>query len=168
MIMKGMELLPFLTNEQKELLETSELNYKRFARIYFKVLSYAENELVVKVWQMENPAENYLSAKELVERAKGVFEDILPENTRLHVRPVPFNKIELENFSASDAVTKMEKLGLQPKDLVKMLDIDKSSLSLMLKGERELSKLGRAMLYYFFKYLETNPSQKVSGKAVIA
>jgi hypothetical protein len=117
---------------------------------------------------MENPAENYLSAKELVERAKGVFEEILPENTRLHVRPVPFNKIELENFSASDAVSKMEKLGLQPKDLVKMLDIDKSSLSLMLKGERELSKLGRAMLYYFFKYLETNPSQKVSGKAVMA
>jgi DNA-binding MarR family transcriptional regulator len=83
--MKGMELLPFLTDEQRKLLETSELNYKRFARIYFKVLSYAENELVVKVWQMENPAEKYLSAKELVERAKGVFEGILPENTKLHV-----------------------------------------------------------------------------------
>jgi hypothetical protein len=106
---------------------------------------------------MENPSEKYLSAKELIERVKGVFEGIAPTDVKLHVRPVPFNKTELEKFSTAEAVQKMEKLGLQPKDLVKLLDIDKSSISLMLNGERELSKPGRAMLYYLFKYLESNP-----------
>ena len=97
------------------------------------------------------------SFKELVERAKGVFDGIIPPETKQHVRPIPHGKSELEKFSVNDANSKMEKLGLKPKDLVKLLDIDKSSLSLMLSGERELTKSGKAMLYYLFKYLESNP-----------
>jgi hypothetical protein len=91
-----------------------------------------------------------------VNRAKGVFEDIISPDTKLHVRPVAFNRDELEKFSVNEANTKMEQLGLKPKDLVKLLDIDKSSLSLMLSGERDLTKPGRAMLYYLFKYLEAD------------
>ena len=158
--MKGIDLISTLTKEQRELLETSELNFRRFARIYFKILSSSANELVVKVWQQENPARKYLSGKELVGRDKGIFDGIIPQNVKLYVRPVPFAKIELEDFSKEKAVKKMEQLGLQPKDLVKMLDIDKSSISSMLSGERNLSKPGRAMLYYFFKYMEEHPQKE--------
>jgi hypothetical protein len=163
--MKGIEFLPFLSKEQRKLLETSEINYRRFARIYFRILSYDGKELIIKVWQTENPSGKYLSSKELIERTKNVFTGIIPENVELRIRPIPFNKIELENFSPADASRKMEKLGLQPKDLVKLLNIDKSSISLMLNGERELSKPGRAMFYYLFKYLELD-SSKIQAKLI--
>lgn len=155
--MKGMELLPSLTTEQRKWLEASALSYRRHARIYFQVLSYTPEELRVKVWQMENPLNKYLSSKELIERTKGVFAEILPPGVKLHIRPIVYKKDELEKFSIQDVSLKMEELGLKAKDLVKLLDIDKSSLSLILKGERELTKSSKAMLYYLFKYLETNP-----------
>jgi hypothetical protein len=158
--MKGIELLPFLTTEQKKWLETSGLNYRRYARIYFQILSYSPDELCVKVWQMENPLNKYLPSKDLVERAKGVFAEILPSEVKLHVRPIAYKKDDLKNFSVQDVNSKMEELGLRAKDLVKLLDIDKSSLSLILKGERELTKPSKAMLYYLFKYLETNPAYR--------
>ena len=158
--MKGIELLSFLSDEQRKMLEASENNYKRYARIYFQIISYRNDELIVKVWQMENPAQKYLTTKELVDRAKGVFEGILPKNTKLHVRPIAFNPTDLKNFSIEDVEKKMEELGLKPKDLVKGLDIDKSTVSLLLSKGRELTKSSKAMLYYFFKYMESNPEYK--------
>ena len=134
--------------------KVSVLNYRRFARIFFQILAANDSEVVVKVWQMENHAQKYLSAKELIDRTKGVFADVLPPDVKLYVRPVVFNRIELENFNSKLVAKKMDEFGLQTKDLVKLLDIDKSSLSLMLNGKREMSKQGKAMLYYFFKFQE--------------
>ena len=158
--MKGIELLPSLTKEQKELLETSEKNYKRFARVYFQILSVDENEVVVKVWQIENKAQKYLSAKELIERTHSIFEGIVPENIKIHVRPIPFDKVDLTHFSVENVEEKMEKLGLKPKDLTRLLNLNKSSLSLILNKERGLTKSSKAMLYYLFKYLEATPNYK--------
>jgi hypothetical protein len=161
--MKNLELLTWLNNEQKEMLETSSRNYKRFARIYFQILSFSEDELIVKVWQMKNSAQKYLSAKELVERTKNVFDSkILPENVSLHVRPVPYQQDELRNFSTLNIEQKMREFGLRPKDLGRLLDIDKSSLSSMLSQRRELSKSGKAMFYYFFKSLESRKNNRIT------
>ena len=160
--MKGIELLPFLTSEQRKWLEVSELNYRRHARIYFQIISYSSDSLVVKVWQLENPINKYLTSKELIDRAKGVFSEVVPTGTKIHVRPVVFRIDELEKFSIQDVKNKMDELGLKAKDLVKLLDIDKSSLSLILSGERELTKPSKAMLFYLFKFLESNLSLKQS------
>jgi antitoxin component HigA of HigAB toxin-antitoxin module len=156
--MKGIELLPFLSNEQKELLETSAQNYKRFARVYFQILEFSSNTAVVKVWQLDNHAEHYLTAKELIERTKEVFgKDVLPAEIRLHVRPIAFKKDELKALTVETIEEKMLQFGLKAKDLVKLLDIDKSSLSQLLSKKRELSRSSKAMFYYLFKSLETQP-----------
>ncbi|GHV65734.1 hypothetical protein FACS1894199_07220 [Bacteroidia bacterium] len=97
--MKGIELLSSLSDEQKKLLEISELNYRRFARIYFQIISYADDELVVKVWQIENQAGKYLTTAELAERTKDVFKEVISDNVKLHVCPLPFSKEDLEKFS---------------------------------------------------------------------
>lgn len=153
--MKGVELLPFLTKEQKELLETSYANYKRMARIYFEVLEFSNDAIVVKVWQMENPIKRYLSQKELVDRVRDVFNgDVVPENIKVHVRAIPFEKMELISFSIEKVNEKMEKLGLKPKDVARLLNLDKSSLSELLSGNRSLTKSHKAMFFYLFKYLE--------------
>jgi len=152
-MIKGIEKIP-LTDDKKKLLEVSEANYKRYARIRFQVVSYDDKELIVKVWQMENPSEKYLTAAELVERAKGVFKDVVPNGTVTHVRPVPFKKDDLRNFTVTDVEREMNELGLKAKDLVKLLDIDKSSMSIILNEGRAMTKPHRAMFYYLFKTLK--------------
>jgi DNA-binding MarR family transcriptional regulator len=153
--MKGIELLSFLTQEQKRILLNSEQNYKRFARIYFSVIQATENEIVVKVWQDENEAGKYLSAKELIDRVKEMFTGILPVNTKLHVRPIPFKEDTLEKVDVVYVEKQMEKHNLQAKDLVKLLNIDKATLSRTLSSE-EMTKSSKAMFYYLFKYLEAS------------
>lgn len=151
--MKGLELLTFLTKEQRERIETSENAYKRFARVYFSVVSANDVEIIVKVWQQENVTERYLSAKELIDRAKEVFEGCIPESVKLHVRPIPYKEEPLANVDASYVAKKMEEYNLQPKDLVKLLNIDKSTISRTLSAD-EMTKSSKAMFYYLFKYLE--------------
>lgn len=150
--MKGIEKLS-LTSKQKKTLEKSEVSFKRFARIYFEILKIDEKEAVVKVWQEENEAKNYLTAKDLIERTKDVFAGIIPVELKIHCRPIPYEPIDLRNMTIEDIKRDLEYFGLRPKDLVKLLDIDKSSLSLILSENRELSKANRAMFYYLLKYL---------------
>jgi len=153
--MKGIELLTFLTDEQKKLLEASSINYKRFARVYFQILEFTDNTVVVKIWQLENPAERYLTVKELIDRTKEVFgSDILPAGINLYIRPIAFELDDLKHFTIETIEKKMQQFGLKPKDLVKLLDIDKSTLSQILKKNRELSRASKAMFYYLFKSLE--------------
>lgn len=151
-MIKGVEKIP-VTPEGKKLLETSEANYKRFARIRFQVVSFDGKELVVKVWQTENPAEKYLSAAELVVRTRDVFKGVVPESVAIQVRPIPFKKDDLRSFTIADVEREMDELGLRPKDLVKLLDIDKSSMSIILNEGRAMTKPHRAMFYYLFKSL---------------
>ena len=151
-MIKGIEKLQ-LNAAQRKLLSVSEMNYKRYGRIYFQVISFENDALTVKVWQLENEAENYLTIQELVERANVVFRDVIPENTTIHVRPIPFKPDDLEKFSILDIESSMNELGLKPKDLVKLLNIDKSTISLMLSEERAMTKSNTAMFYYLFKFL---------------
>jgi hypothetical protein len=152
--MKGLELLKFLDKEQISLIKNSEQNYKRFVHIHFQILSFENNEIIVKVWQTENVVGSYLPAKELLTRAKDIFQGMIPENIKLYIRPIPFDP--LANFSLTDIENQMNELGLQAKDLVKLLDIDKSTISSLLARNRNLSKATKAMFYYLFKYLKTN------------
>lgn len=116
------------------------------------MLSADENEVIVKVWQNENEAGKYLNAKELIDRTKDVF-NMLPDGLALRMRPVPYSKSRLENYTIGDVLADMEKFGIQQKDLVKLLDINKSTLNTLLNGGRELTKPHKAMFYYLFEFL---------------
>lgn len=159
-MIKGIEKLVFLTSDDKKLLQKSEQLYKQHARIEFEILSISEGdndppEIIIKVWQDENQAEKYLSADELVKRTKDVF-NMIPAYIRVHVRPIPYGRNKLLNYNIEDVRADMEKFGLQQKDLVKLLDIDKASINILLNGGRELTKYQKAMFYYFFEYLRAN------------
>ena len=153
-MIKGIEKLQ-LNAEQKKLLDVSEMNYKRYGRIYLQVISFENSALTVKIWQSENEAGKYLTVPELVDRVKGVFKDILPEGTAIHVRTIPFKQDNLAEFSISDIENTMSELGLKSKDLVKLLDIDKSTISVILSEGRSMKKSHKAMFYYLFKFLKS-------------
>jgi hypothetical protein len=157
--MKGIELLTFLDKKKAELLKLSAQNYKRFARIYFAITSATENEVIVKIWQEENVMGRYLNAKELIDRGKEVFKDILPDTMKVHFRPIPYKIDSLVNVTQEYVYVQMEKFNLRSKDLVKLLNIDKGTLSRTLSSNA-LTKSSKAMFYYVFKYLEVMESNK--------
>lgn len=89
-----------------------------------------------------------LNQKELIERGKDIYPDkkIIPVVFSLNVEDITLEWIE----------TKMVEFGIKRNDLIKQLAIDRSSLSLIMSGKRELSKPMRATFFYYFLTYELN------------
>jgi len=89
-----------------------------------------------------------LNNKQLHERAREVFPDhkIIPVVYSLDVDDISLNWVE----------SKMKEFGLSRKDLIKQIAIDKSSLSLILSGDREIPKGVRSTFFYYFLTYELN------------
>lgn len=152
--MKGIELLTHITDEQRKLLIHSANQYRRFARIYIEVLSVEGKSVSMKIFQLENNAERYLSAKELKSRALEVFNGVIPDQWNLNVRAVPFKFLEVID---TDYIHKKKaELHLSDVDLCRLLDVRPENMSKILSDKRGLTKLGKAAFYYLFKYLENN------------
>ena len=143
--MKGIELLPFLTEKQKELLKTSDMQYKRYARIFISIVGFDNNTVTVKV-----DAQKYLSAKELRDRVKGVFDGILPEGMKLHVGAVPYTQDNMPDVTVEWVKEQQAKFGLTDSDLAKSVNIDNANLARIF-NQRGLTKIHKALFYYFFR-----------------
>jgi transcriptional regulator with XRE-family HTH domain len=50
----------------------------------------------------------------------------------------------------------MKDIGLKQSDVSKQLNIDKSTISLFLSGEKPLTKIHKSLFYYYFEYYENN------------
>lgn len=102
----------------------------------------------VKVTQSRLINGYILNQKQLIERGKEAFPDskIIPVVYSLDVDDITLEWIE----------TRMLEFGIKRNDLIKQLAIDRSSLSLILSGKRELSKPMRATFFYYFLTYELN------------
>lgn len=102
----------------------------------------------VKVTQSRLINGYILNQKQLIERGKEAFPDskIIPVVYSLDVDDITLEWIE----------TRMLEFGIKRNDLIKQLAIDRSSLSLILSGKRELSKPMRATFFYYFMTYELN------------
>lgn len=102
----------------------------------------------VKVTQSSLINGYILNQKQLIERGKEAFpgSKIIPVVYSLNVDDITLEWIE----------SKMQEYGIKRNDLIKQLAIDRSSLSLVLSGKRELSKPMRATFFYYFLTYELN------------
>lgn len=102
----------------------------------------------VKVTQSRLINGYILNQKQLIERGKEIYPDakIIPVVYSLNVDDITIEWIE----------SKMREFGIKRNDLIKQLAIDRSSLSLVLSGKRELSKPMRATFFYYFLTYELN------------
>jgi hypothetical protein len=102
----------------------------------------------VKVTQSRLINGYILNQKQLIERGKEVYPDakIIPVVYSLNVDDITIDWIE----------SKMLEFGIKRNDLIKQLAIDRSSLSLIMSGKRELSKPMRATFFYYFLTYELN------------
>jgi len=93
-----------------------------------------------------------LNNKELYERAKEVFKDT---GFRAKIDPVVFT-LNIEEITVEWVKAKMQEFGLNNKDLIKQLAIDKATLSLILSSNREIPKSVRSTFFYYFLTYELN------------
>lgn len=115
----------------------------------------------VKITQSRLLNGHILNNRQLYERANEIFPEkhILPVVYSLQVDDIDLNWIEL----------KMDEFGIKRKDLIKQLAIDKSSLSLIFSGNRELSKPMRATFFYYFLTYELNRDlrEQLNGEGAV-
>lgn len=150
--MKNIELLP-LSGEAKKRLNEFALQYKKFASIVVEIVSFSDNRLIVRVEQKE-VGEKQLTKAELEKRVKDMFAGEIPSEWKLTVSAVDFDRIDIDAVSVEWITSNMERLNIKAKNLSTYTGIDKSTLSILLNENRELTKWQKVAFYYFFKYQE--------------
>ena len=151
--MKNLDLLP-LTAEVKQRLEEFAKQYRRLAHIVIEIVSYSEGRLIVRAEQKDLVNDKFLSKKELTERVREMFKGEIPEDWKLTVSAVNFDRKDIDSITVAWIKTRMEHLGLKAKHLSNYTGIDKCTMSSILSGNKELTKWHKVGLYYFFKYYE--------------
>ena len=151
--MKNIELLP-ISEEAKKRLSDFAVQYRKMARIYIEIISFNGKRLIVRAEQKEAVNERILTKKELVERVREMFAGEIPADWLLTVSAVNFDRRDIAAVNPEWIKKNMDRLGLKAKDVVSHTGFDKSTVSEILSGERNLSKSGKAAFYYFFKYYE--------------
>ena len=98
--------------------------------------------------------DKFLSKKELTERIREMFKGEIPDNWKLTVSAVNFDRKDIDGITVDWIKRRMERLGLKSKHLSNYTGIDKCTVSSLLSGDKELTKWHKVALYYFFKYYE--------------
>jgi hypothetical protein len=106
------------------------------------------DNMQLRITQKTNYNGYILTKKELVDRAKSVFPDHI-------IKPVRYS-LDVADIDAAWILDKMKAIGLNTNDLVAQTTIDKSSLSLMLSGDRKMNKSVKALFYYYFLTYDLN------------
>lgn len=151
--MKNLDLLP-LTAESKKRIAEFARQYQRYGHIIIEIVSYSEGRLIVRAEQKDLVNDKFLTKKELTERVREMFKGEIPEDWKLTVSAVNFDRKDIDGITLDWVKQRMEKLGLKNKHLSNYTGIDKCTISSMLSGDRELTKWHKVALYYFFKYHE--------------
>ena len=151
--MKNLEILP-LSAESKKRIEEFARQYQRYAHIAIEIVSYSEGRLIVRAEQKDLVNDKFLSKKELTERVRDMFKDEIPEDWKLTVSAVNFDRKDIDGITLDWIKKRMERLGLKNKQLSNYTGIDKCTVSSILSGDKELTKWHKVALYYFFKYYE--------------
>lgn len=151
--MKGIELLPISAESQKRLKEMSA-QYRRFSRIYIEIISFSGNRIIVRAEQKELVNGRLLSKSELTNRVRELFKGEIPDDWKLIVSAVNYDRQDIENINADWIKKNMDKFDLKAKHLETYTGIDKATISSLLSGSKELTKWHKVALYYFFKYYE--------------
>lgn len=120
-------------------------NYARMG-IIIEILTLNTTEAKVKVIQKTALNGYLLNQQQLVERVRKVFAPTgLKVNVYHEVWALDIAQITLEWIEEQ-----RKEFGLKRKDIMQQLNIDKSSLSLLLSGKTQLSKRTKACFYYYF------------------
>lgn len=156
-IIENLSRLTWLDEGQKNALETKAKAHLRYSNITFQVMKADETNVIVQVIQLKHLSENYATAEHLVKVAESVFSTML-YGRKLKVGAKPYVPAPADVVTPEWVRNAMAKQRLKAVDLEAQLGIDKSTLSVLLSGKKEMTRAMKSMFYFFFlaKQLEQN------------
>ena len=143
-----------LSAESKKRIDEFAKQYQRYGHISIEVVSYSDSRLIIRAEQKDLVNDKFLTKKELTERVREMFKGEIPDDWKLTVSAVNFDRKDIDGITVDWIKKRMEKLGLKSKHLSNYTGIDKCTVSSLLSGDKELTKWHKVALYYFFKYYE--------------
>ena len=120
--------------------------------IIIEILTLNATEAKVKVIQKTAYNGYLLNQQQLVERVRKVFA---PTGLKVNFYPEVW-ALDIAQITLEWIEEQRKEFGLKRKDIMQQLNIDKSSLSLLLSGKTQLSKRTKACFYYYFLYYVLN------------
>ncbi|MDR2466712.1 MAG: helix-turn-helix domain-containing protein [Prevotellaceae bacterium] len=128
--------------------------YRKNAHIVIEVIAFENNRLIVRVEQKDMVNDLHLNARQLTERVRDMLKGEIPDTWKVTVSAVDFDRKDIDAISPEWIKKRMNKLGLKNRHVSVHTGIDKSTISSILSGDKELTKWHKVALYYFFKYYE--------------
>lgn len=150
--MKYINELPLLEKEKSRIVDSIE-NYKRFAKVYIRILKVKDKEITVRIEQKELVNNKLLTLSELLDRVKNVFAD-LPADWKIHGRALTYKGGKNEPATAEDLKREMEKRNIKASHLVLYLGVDKHAISKLLSKDKPLTGFQAAAFKYLWKWLD--------------
>lgn len=153
-VIKNIQVITFLSDQQTETLEQRALLHRRFSNIEFKVLE-SDPGIVIRITQGKSHSGNYFTNKRLHEIALELFEGIaLPDGASIKTRPIPYKQAPTEVVTSEWLQKEFELSGVSLKKASDDTGIDTTSLSAFRAGKKPISGVTKAALFYYFKWLK--------------
>lgn len=148
---KNLELIAdMLPDIQLQRMDAGAAMHLHYSKIEFKILEIKDDEITVRVTQGESPAENHLTNRELVSRAKELFNHFLPDKI-IHVRAFPYNVPKVDEVSPAWIQNRMTAKSISQKAMADETGIDKTNLSAWINGTRPMSQPVKAMFWFMLR-----------------
>lgn len=104
---ENLDLLP-LSPEVKKRLDEFARQYARMAHIVIEIVSFSEGRLIVRAEQKDLVNGQFLSKKELHERVREMFKGEIPEDWKLTVSAVNFDRKDIDGITVEWVRKRME------------------------------------------------------------
>lgn len=151
--MKNIALLP-VDEEIKSKIRLLADKLSAIAGITTDILSVENKTVRVRIEQKELRNGFILNQAQLVVRGAIVLAP-LENKYKIHYVPLTFSP-DFGDINYQWINDRMHEFKVSRNDIIKQLAIDKSTLSLMLSGERPLTRFTRAAFWYYFLQFEIN------------
>ena len=146
---KNIRLLHDIAPENIALMEQVARLHKGLAGISFKILEYTPDKVVVRIIQEKHAAVNYHPGKRLVEIVKETFGRFFEGKTIL-ARPFPYQESPAASVDSAWINKQMTEHGIRIKDIAADTGLNRSQVNAMVTGNRPLSQLSKALMYFYF------------------
>jgi hypothetical protein len=154
MTIKNLELLP-ISDENRVIVASLFLQYRRFGKIEIRIVKVKKAYTVLSIDQLDGYVnDTVLTDDQLKSDVKAIFKDMLPLDYEIHTHVVKGNIDDVAAINHEWLSVKISENNIKARQLATMLNVDKTNLSSLLTGAREMTAWHKAAFYYFFKSLE--------------
>ena len=122
-------------------------------KVLFKFLKITEADVTISVTQMKTPDDKYLDQRQLINLVHSTCDGYFFKR-RVLVHASPYKESPALQVNAEWIKKKMEKQGIQLKDIVADTGLNKTQLSVLINGGKPLSDAMKAMFYFYFRSKE--------------